>query len=270
MWTAVNGPDIIGFSSNGVVMSLSNGFGHFAAPEAVLSQFGKNVGGWTSQDQYPRFLANVDGANGPDIIGFSSNGVVVSLSDGSGHFAAPDLVLSQFGTNVEGWTSQDTYPRLLDDINGDDRADIVGFSSTGVVISLNDGSGHFASPQLVLPYFGSNAGGWTSQDTYPRLLADVNRDGMADIVGFSSTGVIVSLATGGGGFAAPTSGGAQFGTNAGGWASQNQFPRALADLAGDGTADIVGFSSTEVVIAPSYDYVYLDGPTAPVFPAVIA
>ena len=212
----------------------------------------------------------MDGANGPDIIGFSSIGVVVSLSDGSGHFAAPDLVLSQFAANVGGWTSQDTYPRLLADINGDHKEDIVGFSSNGVVTSLNDGSGHFAAPQLVLPYFGSNAGGWTSQDTYPRLLADVNDDGMADIVGFSSTGVNVSLAIGGGGFAAPTFEGAQFGTNAGGWASQNGFPRALADVTGDGRVDIVGFSSTGVVIAPSYDYVHLDGPTAPVFPAVIA
>ena len=39
---------------------------------------------------------------------------------------------------------------------------------------------------------------------YTRDLADVNGDGMADIVGFGQGGVYVSLATGGGNFAAPT------------------------------------------------------------------
>ena len=36
--------------------------------------------------------------------------------------------------------------------------------------------------------FGTNAGGWTSQDTYPRLLADIAGDGQADIIGFSGNG----------------------------------------------------------------------------------
>ena len=35
------------------------------------------------------------------------------------------------------------------------------------------------------------ANGWTSNDLYPRQLADVNGDGMADIVGFGSGGVSV-------------------------------------------------------------------------------
>jgi hypothetical protein len=35
-------------------------------------------------------------------------------------------------------------------------------------------------------------GGWTSQNQYPRQLADVNGDGMADIVGFGADGVAAS------------------------------------------------------------------------------
>ena len=45
-----------------------------------------------------------------------------------------------------------------------------------------------------LAAFAPSAGGWISDDRYPRLLADVNGDGKADIVGFADGGVLVSLA----------------------------------------------------------------------------
>src|SRR4029078_1566213 len=53
---------------------------------------------------------------------------------------------------------------------------------------------------LVLAAFGSggSAGGWSSDDVFPRAIADVNGDGMADIVGFGIWGVNDALATGGG------------------------------------------------------------------------
>src|SRR5262249_13064448 len=143
-----------------------------------------------------------------------------------------------FGVDAGGWSSNDTYPRTLADVNGDGRADIIGFSSAGVFESLATGGGHFAAPTFELAAFGTNAGGWSSHDTYPRTLANVNGDWRADIVGFSSAGVFESLATGGGHFAAPTFELAAFGTNAGGWSSDNTYPRALADVNGDHMADI--------------------------------
>ncbi|MBV9583406.1 MAG: VCBS repeat-containing protein [Alphaproteobacteria bacterium] len=93
--------------------------------------------------------------------------------------------------------------------------------------------------------------GWTSQDAFPRLLADINNDGKADIVGFGSSGVFDALATGGGGFGSPQADLQNFGTDpsAGGWSSQDLFPRALGDVTGDGRADIVGFASNGVVVA---------------------
>jgi hypothetical protein len=266
--------DIVGFSSNGVVVSMNQGGGQFLAPQLILPYFGSDVGFWTSQDRFPRMLADVNGDGRADIVGFSSNGVVVSLSqfdnNGQFQFTSPELVLPQFGTDTGGWTSQDQYPRMLGDVNGDGMADIVGFSSTGAVVSLATGGGRFAQPTSELAQFGTNAGGWTSQDRYPRMLADVNGDRMADIVGFSSSGAFVSLATGGGHFAQPTFESAQFGIDAGGWTSQNQYPRMLGDVTGDGRADIVGFASTQVNIGASYDYDRLGGAIAPVFPAVIA
>jgi hypothetical protein len=71
-------------------------------------------------------------------------------------------------------------------------ADIVGFGPAGVHVSLATGGGHFAAPMMGLPAFGANAGGWSSDNTYPRELADVTADGKADIVGFSHAGVYLS------------------------------------------------------------------------------
>ena len=43
--------------------------------------------------------------------------------------------------------------------------------------------------------FGTSAaaGGWTSDDQFPRDLADVNGDGFADVVGFGGGGVYLAL-----------------------------------------------------------------------------
>jgi hypothetical protein len=238
--------DIVAFSAAGVYESLATAGGHFAAPTFELAAFGVDAGGWSSDNSYPRELADVNLDGRADIIGFGAAGVYESLATAGGHFAAPTFELAAFGTMAGGWTSNDTFPRALADVNGDGRADIVGFGADGVYVSLGTGGGHFAAPTLELAAFGTNAGGWTSQDLYPRTLADVNGDGMADIVGFGADGVSVSLATGGGHFSSPTFQLPAFGANAGGWNSDNTFPRQLADITGDGKADIVGFAANGV------------------------
>jgi uncharacterized repeat protein (TIGR01451 family) len=241
--------DIVGFGSAGVFESLATGGGHFAMPTFELAAFGVDAGGWSSDNTYPCALADVSGDGLADIVGFSSAGVFESLATPGGHFAMPTFELAAFGTNAGGWSSDNTYPRALADVSGDGLADIVGFSSAGVFESLATAGGHFAAPTFELAAFGTNAGGWTSNDTYPRALADVNGDGMADIVGFGADGVYESLATVAGHFAMPTFELAAFGTNAGGWTSQNLFPRELADVNGDGMADIVGFAQSGVYVS---------------------
>jgi hypothetical protein len=74
-------------------------------------------------------------------------------------------------------------------VNADGMADIVGFGQAGVYVALATGSGHFASSILRLTAFGAGAGGWNSNDTFPREVADITGDAKADIVGFGSSGV---------------------------------------------------------------------------------
>jgi hypothetical protein len=247
--------DIVGFGADGVVVSLATGNGHFAALTSGIGNFGSSAvgGGWVSQDQYPRQLADVNGDGMADIVGFGADGVIVALATGDGHFASPVAGIQNFAFKAGGWVSDDQYPRQLADVNGDGMADIVGFGADGVMVSLATGNGHFASPVAGIQNFGftSAGGGWTSDHQYPRLLADVNGDHMADIVGFGADGVIVSLATGNGHFASPVSGIQNFGftPTGGGWTSESQYPRLLADVNGDHMADIVGFGADVVIVS---------------------
>src|SRR3954468_6930208 len=232
--------DIVGLGIMGAYVSLAAGGGDFDPAAFKLDAFGTSwtVGGWSSDDQYPRELGDVNGDGMADIVGFGISGAYVSLATGGGNFAPMQFKFDAFGTSnsVGGWISDDQYPRELADVNGDGMADIVGFGISGVYVALATGGGNFAPMQFKLDAFGTgnNAGGWTSDDRYPRELADVNGDHMADIVGFGEGGVVVSLATGGGHFGTPTSNLAAFAPSAGGWTTDNLYHRELADLNHDG------------------------------------
>ena len=155
--------------------------------------------------------------------------------------------VNAFGYN-DGWRI-DRHPRFLADVDGDHRQDVVGFFDDGVHVSLSTGTS-FAAPQLWLPAFGYNAGGWRV-DKHPRVMADVNGDGMADVVGFGEAGVSVALSNGTG-FDPATRWSSAFGyaASAGSW-RVDRHPRFLADVNGDGMADVVGFADYGVYVAPS-------------------
>jgi hypothetical protein len=249
--------DIVGFGYAGAYASLGAANGSFGPLRLAINDFGfgPSAGGWYSNDVYPRELADVNGDGMADIVGFGYGGVYVALSEGNGQFAPKTLVSDNFGAGpaAGGFSSQNTYPRELADVYGTGRDDIVAFGYAGVYVSQNLGNGQFGSPQLVVANFGagSNAGGWTSQDAYPRFLADVNGDGLPDIVGFGAGGVYVSLNLGGGNFGSSRLVLAAFGSSssAGSWTSQTAYPRMLADVNGDGLADIIGFGSGGVYVS---------------------
>ena len=228
--------DLIGFGNENdeVYVCLSSGAGVSSCSNFLSNNYGSNWG-WTNFSLYPRMLADVNGDGKADVIGFKDAGAYVSLSTGTG-FQNAQLLLSEYGTN-QGWTNFGTYPRAAADINGDGKADIVGFKADGVYVSFSTGTG-FSAPSLLLSEYGTQQG-WTSFDLYPRMLADVDGDGKADIIGFKSDGVYVSFSTGTG-FLSPSLLLRDYGTNQG-WSSFDLYPRAVGDVNGDGKADIIGF-----------------------------
>jgi hypothetical protein len=241
--------DIVGFGNWGVYVAPATGGGSFGPISFKLAAFAPEAGGWSSDDRTPRELADVNGDGMADIVGFGDAGVYVSLATGGGAFGPLSFQLAAFAPSAGGWSSDDRTPRELADVNGDGMADIVGFGDAGVYVSLATGGGGFGPLAFKLAAFAPEAGGWSSDNITPRELADVNGDGMADIVGFGNWGVYLSLATGGGGFGPLSFKFSGFAPSSGGWSSQDMYPRELADVNGDGKIDIVGFGDARVYLA---------------------
>jgi hypothetical protein len=95
--------------------------------------------------------------------------------------------------------------------------------------------------------FGYEAGGWRVEK-HPRLLADVNGDKFADIVGFGNHGTYVAQGKADGSFTSPELKLQSFGYDAGGW-RVDRHPRLLVDVSNDGRPDIVGFADAGVQVA---------------------
>ena len=234
--------DIVGFGPDGVWVALNKGNATFESPKHVVAEFGfNNV--WRVA-QHPRFLADLTGDGRADIVGFGDDGVWVALNNGNGTFQAAKFVLADLGFNKGGWRV-DKHPRFLADLTGDGLPDIVGFGNAGVLVAFNSGNGTFQAPKLVVADLGFNRG-WRV-DKHPRFLADLTGDGRADIVGFGDAGVVVALNNGDGTFQVPKLVAADLGFNSA-W-RVDQHPRFLADLTGDGRADIVGFGDDGVWVA---------------------
>ncbi|RJT87292.1 hypothetical protein D6T64_14705, partial [Cryobacterium melibiosiphilum] len=102
-------------------------------------------------------------------------------------------------------------------------------------------------PIFAVANFGYDAGGWRVEK-HPRVLADVTGDGAADIVGFGTAGVWASRSNRNGTFQRPVKVVDNFAYDAGGWRVERH-PRFLADLTGDGRADIVGFGNAGVWVS---------------------
>ena len=151
-------------------------------------------------------FADVNGDGMDDVVGFGDGGVTVALATGGGAFGTPFLATAGFGAGASAgsWTSNDVYTRTMADVNGDSRADIVGFGSGGVHIALAEADGHFADPFFAFAGFGAeaSAGSWTSNNTYYRTVGDLDGDGHADLVGFGDGGVHAAYGNGSGAFEA--------------------------------------------------------------------
>lgn len=217
--------------------------------QLVLRAFG-TAQGWGDMNVHPRQLADVNGDGRLDIVGFASNGVYVAYGTASG-FAAPVHKLAAFGASPSAgqWGNNSQVPRMVVDINGDGLADIVGFASAGVVVSLSTGNG-FAPPAQWVAGYGLLEG-WTDQDAFPRTLADVDGDGLLDIVGFATNTVVVALNKRTSFVKSAAYSKLTGFTKAAGWTSNQQFPRRVIDMNGDGRADIVGFHVNGIYVANS-------------------
>ena len=206
--------DLVGFGETGVEVMLSMGNGQFDTAQPLLDGGFDTASGWTSK-HHDRLLVDVDGDGDLDLAGFGPDGVYVSINE------TPDTLsflpvqnrLSNFGTS-QGWEkesepdSRDVIEvnrdkRMFADVNGDGKLDIVGFNLQGAHVAMNQGNGTFTDMTLFNSVFANPTTSIRDEYSYgvyryqvytPRFTADLNRDGHADFIGFTETGVKVFLA----------------------------------------------------------------------------
>jgi hypothetical protein len=252
-------PDIVGIGPDGVYISYGDGR-LFGLPIKVSPEFCYNTvfvgygcgAEWYKQSQTPRQLIDMNGDGYPDLVGFRSDGVVIAMWDPIlQNFGLSALVLTQFGstpntaTGSVYWADDNIYPRRLVDVNGDGYPDVVGFSPSGVYVSLWDGT-KFQQPKLWTTKL--SGGVWLNESVNPRTLIDINSDGYPDLVAFGTDGIHVLMNTG--------SSFVDDGTGVTKWSSElkstvnvdgetynneGAYPRKFADLDGDGIPEIVAF-----------------------------
>ena len=235
--------DLVGFGEDGVYISVNKGNNSFAPATKVVSDFAYSAGNWRV-DEHLRFMVDLRNTGRADIVGFGNPGILVSLNQGDGKFGPTQLALNNFAVNTGGWNLT-KHLRFLADVNGDKFPDIVGFGDPGVYVSLGNGDGTFQAQNLVIQDLGFNQGWQVGQN--PRFVAELNGDGRPDIIGFGNDGVHVSLNNGDGTFQPPRVVLDDYSSQQGWQASLHQW--SVADITGDGVADIVGFGSPGVYVS---------------------
>ncbi len=150
--------------------------------------------GWTPANHLV-FLDDINNDGKPDLVGFGTSAVFVSLNQssiGNVQFGAFKVWNSDF-VYTKGWRVG-THPRYLADVNGDGYKDIIGFSSSAraVLNQIPNGKEAFSTqPATLSTTINLNSGEWISGGQYnSRLVGDFNNDGLADVVGFGNTSVI--------------------------------------------------------------------------------
>ncbi|MEU0883187.1 VCBS repeat-containing protein [Lentzea sp. NPDC005914] len=228
--------DLYAFSDGRLDISLASGGGGFATPYLATSEF------TADRFDFNQFkVANVGGDARPDILSVRYNPGFTPMSS----LGRPD---GTYGVSQPS-TTDSSGVFQVSDITGDGYADAVRFGNdantyTGRAL----GGGTFGTFGVGVGEFGYNSGyGYGTSSQPSPSLADVTHDKRADIVGFSFAGVVSAVSRGDGTFGPARLVNADFGSDRGWTVTQN--PRLLADITGEGAADVVGFANKGVFVA---------------------
>ena len=208
-----------------------------------LPHFGAQQG-WT-EDRHLRLAGDVNGDQRADIVGFGEEGVSVALSTGTA-FDPASRWNSEFSAK-NGWRVA-THTRLLGDVNGDRKQDIIGAAQDGVSVALSTGTSFSPAKRWTALH---HTGDVSNEKRPHYAVADVNGDSLGDLIMMNAEGVSVALSTG-----LKFSSFLQWTTEFHargyvGYEGAEPLPPVIGDVNGDGLADIVGFTAEKVFVALS-------------------
>jgi peptidoglycan/xylan/chitin deacetylase (PgdA/CDA1 family) len=202
--------DVCGRGGAGIYCAISNGVDAFGPPALVTSgvNFSDDVG-WNGAESYYGSIhfADVNGDGWADVCGRAVAGITCALNGaaagGAVQFGAATTWMGADFTDSVGWEPPQYGATVqLGDIDGDGLADVCGRGGAGMRCALATSAGSFAPPTwwTTWPDFSDNdgkAGDWAQPGYYKSIrLVDVNQDGLADVCGRSTGGIVCGLSNG--------------------------------------------------------------------------
>ncbi len=209
--------------------------------------------GWNSDPAYWDTIQHPDinGDSIADVCGRGTGGIVCAVSDGTSLPAADELVY--YFTDAQGWNTHKSYWGTIrfPDVNGDGLDDVCGRESTGISCGLSNGT-NFSTPTNWHASFG-DANGWKDDPSYWETIQfpDLNGDGLADVCGRTSTGIVCARSNGQS-FGIITNWDFVFG-NIGGWNTDPSYWQTIQfpDVNGDGRDDVCGRNANGIICGTS-------------------
>lgn len=241
--------DLCARAADGLHCFRSTGSGFAAVPAWTVPELDDAHGWATGASRWASVhLGDVDGDGLADVCGRDGDGIVCARSSGGGFTALERWLAGDF-TDAAGWGSDAWGATVqLADVNFDRRADLCARGPQGVRCVLSDGTQFLAGAGFAAPLFADGL----SPAIYRSIhFADVDGDGRADVCGRDPSGVACALSDG------TTFGRYHFAVNTafrdpGGWSDARYGSTVqLADLDGDGRADICGRGPSGITCALS-------------------
>lgn len=249
--------DLCGRRSDGVYCALNDGAGSFGDPSRFTDQFSDELGWNVESRGMTLMLGDVDGDGRADVCGRDTDAIRCATS----RLSVPPLYLGSDGhpwtasfSDANGWgAGAEYYGSLrLADADGDGYADVCGRGPKGIVCAVNDRNGGFRDAVTWLGTEFLDAHGW-SQEKYGMTIefGDINGDGRVDVCGRGTHAVFCAVGNERhDGFEHPRvwSMRTDFSDTDGWGVGRARYGTIrLADVNGDGYADLCGRSSTGIV-----------------------
>lgn len=203
--------DLVLFGESGTYYSRSLATGQFEGWQTLITDFSRATG-WRNE-VHKRWVDDITNDGRPDIValGASFSFVMVNESTpGNVAFRSRAAWGSDF-VPADGWAETKTVngirvsyanPRFLADVNGDGYKDLIGFSDSGPAIGINllglEGTSGFDEAAVISESFYQTSSFAAlfacaipgsppitqCREYFPRLVGDVNGDGLVDFLGF--------------------------------------------------------------------------------------
>lgn len=244
--------DVVGWAANGVRTSISSG-SSFLTSELAIGSVGASFG-WTSA--HPRTLGDINGDGYADIVSFGQPETHIYINDPNGHFSAAQTYA--FMTAANGSYFADRHPRVAVDIDADGKDDLFTYANAGTYVSMSNTDTVAGGLTQLSSDYGYDDGYRLGNDV--RRLADINGDGLLDIVGFGPDvvnvpgGVYYSINGGGEPGAVPQFEDrvlwlTEFATGVNGDTYNNaENPRFVAHVNDDASADLIVFDDDQLIV----------------------